>query len=67
MAEYYPDEEQRKALCDTPVTLDGEPAKISGWALPFAKVHRRDGRGGEVEFAWSTAARIVELGGRFSS
>lgn len=60
-------EDQRRALCETTVTLDGEPARISGWANPFAAVSRRDGKGGSVEFAWPTAARIVESGGAFQS
>jgi hypothetical protein len=61
------DDVQRQKLCETPVTLDGEPARISGWANPFAAVTRSDGRGGSVEFAWPTAARIVEAGGAFQS
>lgn len=61
------DEAQRQALCDADVTLDDEPARITGWALPFAKVSRRGGRGGEVEFAWPTAALIVGEGGAFRS
>lgn len=68
MADHYPDKAQRRTLCETAgATLDGQPAVISGWLLPFAKVSRLDGCGGEVEFAWPTVARIVELGGRFTS
>ncbi|UBV20397.1 MULTISPECIES: hypothetical protein [Mycolicibacterium] len=59
---------ERRALCETAaVTLDGAPARISGSSLPFAKVSRKDGRGGEVEFAWDTVALIVTNGGKFQS
>ena len=61
------DDAQRQRLCETTVTLDGEPARISGWANTFAAVSRGDGRGGSVEFAWPTAARIVDAGGAFQS
>jgi len=53
------DDEQRQKLCQAAVTLDGEPARISGWANSFAAVSRTDGRGGHVDFAWATAAHIV--------
>lgn len=53
------DDAQRQRLCETKVTLDGEPARISGWANSFASVTRSDGRGGVVTFAWATAAHVV--------
>lgn len=53
------DDEQRQKLCEAAVTLDGAPARISGWANSFAAVARTDGRGGVVDFAWATAAHIV--------
>ena len=63
-----PTEQQRQDLCAaTDATLDGAPAVISGWGLPFAKVSRRDGRGGTVEFAWATVALIMEHDRRFRS
>lgn len=58
---------QRQRLCETKVTLDGEPARIIGWSHPFATVSRSDGRGGRVEYAWLTVARVVEAGGAFQS
>ncbi|UBV13024.1 hypothetical protein [Mycolicibacterium fortuitum] len=61
------DDVQRQRLCESKVTLDGEPARIIGWGQPFATVSRSDGRGGRVEFAWATAARIVDAGGAFQS
>lgn len=61
------DNAQRQQLCEQAVTLDGEPARISGWTNSFAAVSRSDGRGGSVEFAWPTVARIVEAGGAFQS
>lgn len=40
-------------------TLDGHSAVVSGYGLPFATVRRRDGKGGDVEFAWATVAHIL--------
>ncbi len=54
-------------LISARVTLDGAPATIGGTALPFAEVSRLDGKGGRVEYAWTTVARIVANGGRFVS
>ena len=45
-------------------TLDGEPARIVGRCLPFARV-RSDTQ--DVEFAWETIRRVMEEGGRFHS
>jgi hypothetical protein len=56
----------RYALCDASITLDGEPARISGAACDFAMVRLvRNGLG--CEWAWETAARIVANGGDFRS
>lgn len=64
----YPSEQQRRELCAaTDATLDDAPAVITGWRLPFAKVSRRDGHGGAVEFAWATVALIMEQDRRFRS
>jgi hypothetical protein len=41
-------------------TLDGEPAIVSGYGLPFASVRRKDGRGGDVQFAWATVEFILD-------
>lgn len=48
--------EQRRDLGDTRVTLDGKPARITGFRLPFAWIQSNDDT---VEFAWSTVARVV--------
>ena len=48
-------------------TLDGAPAYISGSRLEFARVHRKDGKGGSVEFAWATVARILSTHRNFQS
>jgi hypothetical protein len=48
-------------------TLDGQPAVVSGYGLPFAHVRRKDGKGGDVEFAWSTVDRILNRNGEFNS
>jgi hypothetical protein len=58
---------RRVHLCVAAVTLDGAPARIFGPRNDFAKVCRRDGKGGDVEFSWPAAARIVADGGAFKS
>jgi hypothetical protein len=63
-------EELRRRLCDTPVTLNGEPATISGVKNGFATVrYVRPSCGcyGSVEFAWEAVRRIVANGGAFRS
>lgn len=60
-------EAARRELCASTVTLYGQPATIAGALQPFAVVRRLDGKGGAVEFAWSTVARIVAAGGAFCS
>lgn len=60
--------DQRRSLCDaTHVTLNGEPARVVGSLLPFAKVQTIDPRGPSIEFAWPMVAGIVARDGRFSS
>jgi hypothetical protein len=57
--------EQRRALGDTRVTLDGKPARITGFLMPFAQVQSNDD---SVEFAWGTVAHVVATsGGNFFS
>ena len=48
-------------------TLDGEPAYITGSHLEFARVYRKDRKGGPVEFAWATVARILSTHRNFQS
>jgi hypothetical protein len=48
-------------------TLDGAPAYVAGSRLDFARVHRKDGKGGAVEFAWPTVERILTRHRRFES
>lgn len=65
---HLPEEDRRELVWSrAPITLDGEPALITGWRNEFATVSRRDGKGGRVEFAWSTVKRIVDAGGKFES
>jgi hypothetical protein len=62
----HPTQEERQALVDTKgITLDDDPATISGTRLDFAHIRASGGR--NVEFAWSTVARIVANGGKFRS
>lgn len=58
--------EERIALCDAHVTLDGQPAYVSGYELAFARV-RLAANGLGAEWSWETVARIVANGGRFAS
>ena len=60
------DIDTRHRLCDTPVTLDGAPATVSGARNDFATVRLRS-TGLSAEWAWETVARIVERGGDFHS
>lgn len=58
---------ERRALVETEgVTLDGKPAKISGYCNPFATVQEFT-TGLHCDFAWPTVARIVANGGAFKS
>jgi hypothetical protein len=66
MQDPMPDLAERYQLCDTPVTLDGQPARIGGARNEFATV-RLAGSGLSAEFAWPTVARIVSRGGDFKS
>jgi len=56
----------RQALCAVPVTLDGAPARVTGYRQPFARVARL-GDGLSAEWSWQTVARIVARGGRFKT
>lgn len=62
----FPTAEERQALCTVEVTLDGQPARISGWRNRFATV-RLVGSGLGAEWAWPTVATIVSNGGSFHS
>lgn len=55
---------RRHELVDTPVTLDGSPARITGARLDFPIIRSTTS---SVEFAWPTVARIVDAGGHFHS
>lgn len=57
--------EDRQALCQAEVTLDGQRAVVSGYNNPFAHVTQL-ATGYSVEFAWETVQRIVlNRGGAF--
>ena len=58
--------EDRAALCESRVTLNGRPAKISGYGLPFATVTDRQ-TGLSAEWSWEAVARIVARSGNFQS
>lgn len=59
--------DRRRDLCAKPVTLNGQPAVISGAKLPFATVLTLDPCGLACEFAWSTVDRIIANGGQFNA
>jgi hypothetical protein len=56
----------RYALIDARVTLNGNPARISGARLDFARVTDTV-TGLSCEWAWETVERIVANGGAFKS
>lgn len=58
----FPTLDERVALTQTPVTLDGRPARITGYRNDFATDPARS-----AEWAWLTVARIVARGGNFKS
>lgn len=58
--------EQKYALIEAPVTLDGKPAKISGALKQVATVAALPD-GLAIEFSWQAVARIVASGGNFKS
>lgn len=62
-----PNLEQRRALCEAKVTLDGKPAKIIGARERYATVHIiPDGYG--WHWSWPAVAHIVaNRGGAFRS
>lgn len=58
--------DERRKLAETPVTLNGERAKITGISQQFATVRQiQSGLG--CEFAWETVRHIVSKGGAFQS
>lgn len=62
----HPTLEQRRALCEARVTLNGADARISGSRHEFATV--RDTRTGlGCEWSWETVARIVASHSNFTS
>jgi hypothetical protein len=48
-----------------PCTIDGRPATVSGFALPFGYVRSLDGKF-TSEWAWETIVRIMERDGKFT-
>lgn len=68
LRQYWCARSLERCRSDRPVTLDGEPAIIRGAFLPFAKVARADGRGGDVEYSWPAVACVMsEREGAFRS
>ena len=47
----------RRALCLRTITVGGQPATVSGARNRYATVRRADGT--DVEYAWSTVARLA--------
>ncbi len=54
---------QRRALCDTPITLDGVKAHLTGALQRFAVVVDADNR--QIEYSWGAVARIMAQGTNF--
>jgi hypothetical protein len=57
---------ERLALTEAKVTLNGEPAKISGVYYRFATVTQLKTRLG-AEWSWEAVKRVVANGGDFKS
>jgi hypothetical protein len=58
-------EQRRRELVGIPVTLNGEPARISGSRLPFASVTQAKG-GLSAEWSWESVEHVVTAcGGAF--
>ncbi|HEX2242599.1 MAG TPA: hypothetical protein VHK27_04995 [Gammaproteobacteria bacterium] len=56
---------ERQRLTQIPVTLDGKPARVTGYRNEFATVRNQQYG---VEFAWATVAHIIaNRGGKFES
>jgi len=62
----HPDRDQRIALCEAKVTLNGKPAAVSGYNLPFAHVTQLKS-GLSAEWSWTAVALVVSRGGDFRS
>jgi len=59
--------QRKRELVDTPVSLNGRPARIVGVQQPFATVATIP-QGPAMEWSWEAADRIVrEHGGSFQS
>lgn len=48
----------RESLCHARVTLNGQPARITGYGLDFAKVTDR-ATGLSAEWSWETVLHVV--------
>jgi hypothetical protein len=59
-------EDERRAICSVAVTLDDQPATISGVEDAFATI--TDAHGNSVQYGWTIVATIVvREGGKFLS
>jgi len=59
--------QRRQRLCEKEITLNGNPATISGWKNDFANITSLS-TGERYEWSWETVDRIVTMrGGRFES
>jgi hypothetical protein len=58
--------DDKRALCATPVTLNGAPAVITGAMEKTALVIAFDGAA-RAEYSWPAVARITANGGRFGA
>lgn len=54
--------EEKAALCEAKVTINGLRARISGYALSWAKVTVTEGpfKGASAEWSWHTVKHVVE-------
>ncbi len=50
-----------------PITLDGKPARISGFENDFATVWDKEDQIRSAQWAWQTVVKIITEGGDFRS
>lgn len=60
------DEDEKYALTQVNVTLNGRPARISGYKHEFARVYDIETLA-TFEWSWDAVERIVENGGHFKT
>jgi hypothetical protein len=58
--------QEKMRLCGSQATLNGKPARISGYRRRFATV-TQSSSGLSAEWSWQAVQRVVSKGGHFES